>query len=1199
MESQMQMNFRSLFRHRCSRSRRRGASLPMAVARLEKLEDRTLLAGNVTAQILGQHAFINGDRADNSVQVLVDAGNVVLRGNDGTTINGSSNDFVLAANSSSLPGSLVATLSSGNDTFVVNGVTVGRDVFVNGGGGNDLLVASNTNVGRSLTIWGGAGHDDIVIDDSRVQRDASLAGFGGDDDIVVRNSTVVDDLRIHGHSGHDVIHLDGIQVGDKSRLAGGSGADNILIQGTSQFYDRLRAVGGAGGDNIQATSGVIFDGLKRRSFSGFVADTATIANRITDANTGAIAAAEAAVGASVAADALSLSVNNASFSESAGAAAATLTVSRSAADTTADLVVSLATTPAGQSNLTLAQSTVTIPAGQTSATVAVNAINDTVPGSDTVVTVTATAVDFPSASTTITVTNDDTQTLTLTAANSSFAEDTGSATTTGAATVIPITVNRNGDTTNDLVVTLSSSQNTRLTVPATVTIPAGQSQQTFSASSIPNAQVEGADTVIRVEATATASTASQLDLTLVDNDAPALFAQFSAPTISEDGAITTGQTQLTVTRNTPTTSSLVVALSTDNANRLQLAATTLTIPAGATAASIVVSGVANSDADGDVEVGITATATNFVDGESSIVILDDDTAALGLTITSGSTAAEGTSAVTATVARNSTSFAGDLVIGLTVTGDDRVVLPATTVTIPNGQQSATFTLDVVDNQLVDAAGLIANITASATDFASASATVTVIDNDTATITLQPASSTITEGAGNSATTLRIERNSVTTAETVSLTYSSSLITGPATVAFDVGQAVAIVTLAATDNDSFNANSNVLITARAPGRADVTTTIVVTNDDILTLTTDITSNVSVPTLLANVTRDNSFTVTGITEPGATVQIESNGDGRFDEQSAVANTDGSYSFDIPLTHTDLNNGLNAFQVRSVLSTQGVEQISGQILVHLAIGTVIRFGINQDFNQDGNDEFFDVELLDTDAPNTVANFLSYVNDGSYDNLLAHRSPPGFVVQGGSFTVSNSVVSPVAARAAINSEFDADNSNVDGTLSMALTGAGPNSGTSGWFFNLSDDNSALDANQHTVFGRVIAGGIDVLRFINQNIDTIDLRLVTGQQGLLETTPVVRSPLTALSGTSTLIIDSNILQGTGTQFTTQLQVGSVLVDPFDNQLIVTSITSDTEITVDLEASRNDNGVPFTLLNRPADDDYVLFSNIGEILDQI
>jgi hypothetical protein len=168
------MNFRTLFQNCQSRSRLRSRSRlaarrTFAAASLEQLEDRTLLAGNVTAQFLGQSAFINGDAADNSVQVLVDAGNVVVRGVNGTTVNGGTNDFVLATNTASLSRSVFASLSAGNDTFVINGVTVGRDLFVDGGAGNDLLVVSAANVGRSLMLWGGSGNDDIMIDASRYQ----------------------------------------------------------------------------------------------------------------------------------------------------------------------------------------------------------------------------------------------------------------------------------------------------------------------------------------------------------------------------------------------------------------------------------------------------------------------------------------------------------------------------------------------------------------------------------------------------------------------------------------------------------------------------------------------------------------------------------------------------------------------------------------------------------------------------------------------------------------------------------------------------------------------------------------------------------------------------------------------------------------------------------------------------------------------
>ena len=43
------------------------------------------------------------------------------------------------------------------------------------------------------------------------------------------------------------------------------------------------------------------------------------------------------------------------------------------------------------------------------------------------------------------------------------------------------------------------------------------------------------------------------------------------------------------------------------------------------------------------------------------------------------------------------------------------------------------------------------------------------------------------------------------------------------------------------------------------------------------------------------------------------------------------------------------------------------------------------------------FTVELNEEKAPITVANFLKYVEDGSYEGTIFHRVIPGFMAQGG----------------------------------------------------------------------------------------------------------------------------------------------------------------------------------------------------------
>jgi cyclophilin family peptidyl-prolyl cis-trans isomerase len=120
-------------------------------------------------------------------------------------------------------------------------------------------------------------------------------------------------------------------------------------------------------------------------------------------------------------------------------------------------------------------------------------------------------------------------------------------------------------------------------------------------------------------------------------------------------------------------------------------------------------------------------------------------------------------------------------------------------------------------------------------------------------------------------------------------------------------------------------------------------------------------------------------------------------------------------------------------------------------------------------------DMELFDTDTPLTVANFLSYVNAGRYNQSFIHRSVPGFVIQGGGFGLSGNAVVSVPTNAAVPNEPGI--SNQRGTVAMAKLGDNPNSATSQWFINLEDNAAILDAQNggFTVFGQVVGNGMAV----------------------------------------------------------------------------------------------------------------------------
>ena len=118
-------------------------------------------------------------------------------------------------------------------------------------------------------------------------------------------------------------------------------------------------------------------------------------------------------------------------------------------------------------------------------------------------------------------------------------------------------------------------------------------------------------------------------------------------------------------------------------------------------------------------------------------------------------------------------------------------------------------------------------------------------------------------------------------------------------------------------------------------------------------------------------------------------------------------------------------------------------------------------------------EIEMLDNAAPNTVANFVQYVEDGFFDGLIFHRVIPNFVIQGGGFAPGMEHRTP---RAPIQNEANNGEKNLRGTLSMARTND-PHSATSQFFINLKD-NDFLDFKSedpsgwgYAVFARVVSG--------------------------------------------------------------------------------------------------------------------------------
>lgn len=138
--------------------------------------------------------------------------------------------------------------------------------------------------------------------------------------------------------------------------------------------------------------------------------------------------------------------------------------------------------------------------------------------------------------------------------------------------------------------------------------------------------------------------------------------------------------------------------------------------------------------------------------------------------------------------------------------------------------------------------------------------------------------------------------------------------------------------------------------------------------------------------------------------------------------------------------------------------------------------------------------IELDAEKAPKTVANFLSYVKSGHYDNTVFHRVINGFMIQGGGFEPG---MKQKDTQDEIENEADNGLKNDCYTVAMARTND-PHSATAQFFINVKDNDflnySGPDNWGYCVFGKV-TDGTDVVDAIR--------KVRTGSKGFHGDVPV------------------------------------------------------------------------------------------------
>lgn len=447
-------------------------------------------------------------------------------------------------------------------------------------------------------------------------------------------------------------------------------------------------------------------------------------------------------------------------------------------------------------------STVQIPAGAASASFAIDAVDNLIADGDRSATVTASADSLIDSTAQITVLDNEVGALNLSVSVNTVAENNDAL-----GEPLTATLSRNTPTDVALTAALSSTDPNTLSVPASVTIPAGQVSATVSITVVDDQLADG-DANVTINANADGLLSSGVTLAVTDDEVPTLSLGVAQDSIAENG----GTTIANLSRNTPSTSPLEVNLTSANAGRLSVPAT-VTFLQGQSNVTFAVSAVDNSIADGDANIGITADGNGLQSGLASVNVIDDDVPALNLSLSTNSVS-EIEGAFTASLSRNTPGVAS-LSVALSSSDPSRVTIPSNVI-IPAGQTSTTFTVDVLDNALVDGN---ANLTviASALGLSNGLAEVTITDDDLPTLTLETPSIEVAETTGTITATLRRNTPDNTGLVMVSLASSdSNRVMVPNNVSFAEGELSTQIDITVIDDAIATGDGVVTISATSDG-----------------------------------------------------------------------------------------------------------------------------------------------------------------------------------------------------------------------------------------------------------------------------------------------------------------------------------------------------------------------------------------------
>jgi len=278
----------------------------------------------------------------------------------------------------------------------------------------------------------------------------------------------------------------------------------------------------------------------------------------------------------------------------------------------------------------------------------------------------------------------------------------------------------------DAVITLASSDTSEVLVPASIMIPAGQTDVDFNIMVADDAIVDGPQSVV-ITASASGHPSATSPVIIHDNERPAL--TVSTPgNVTESAGVVTG----TISINMVPASNITIALRSSNLAELTVPATVV-LAAGQSSVSFPITIVDDNRIDGTQPVMIFAEIANWFTASSTLNIADNEVKQLTLYLPWG--LGEGTG-IHGNV-KISGTLPTDLIVTLSMP-EPRLSIPPF-LTIPAGRTLVEYTGSAIDNQVFEGTKT-ATVTASAPGFISHTQSTPVSDNEAHHLTISTISS---------------------------------------------------------------------------------------------------------------------------------------------------------------------------------------------------------------------------------------------------------------------------------------------------------------------------------------------------------------------------------------------------------------------------------------------------------------------------